>query len=508
MPDTMDLTNNCVLSPDTSQSQSQYPNFSRPQPGRKRSYSTGLPFQYNRGDVIRSLKGDYGRNDVPIRAHHATTEPVAEQRPRSSQTKDDGMLGYPQKRKLNEEHHWAEKDVNDAFQRWVLSEKTSKKLKQPYYATGDPETQFLSAQPEPRKPREKGPIYEKVDGVQMDTKPANTDEHGMEITLPEIEARDVREIPERSAVRPSDSPDIESERGSSSASSFTVPSSAASSGISPQLWSESSQSSSTASTENSSLRPYQHISKEYVPVIMEENDVHQQSIGSLSQLEPPTSYDASTDSISELGDQQRSSSMMPPARPVKVQKLPLDDISEESQDVSSISQESSDAAPAPIVKGVTDEEVTGKIPKTSTKLKQGILGALDSKFHNDTASARSESPPRVVATDGIGGDMNVYEFEAAVPLEPSTNQTHMDTAYSSIYSSETGSDKAAGSGLLGKVEHGISKAAHALHDKVRKNVTFSPVNDVRFMTPSPHPSRVSMDSTGPNEVEARQWAPS
>ena len=196
MANAVEMADGPPTSPDSIQAQAKYPNFSRPRLGHRRSYSTGLPFPYTKNNSITSSSSGYSPTRAPSHTVQTTRDNTAEQRSRVLQTKDDGMVAYPQKKRLTESHHWGEADVTDAFQRWVTSENARKKLRQPYYAKGEPETRFLSASPPNihKQGEEKGPIYEKVDGVVMDTRPKQTGPYGMEQTIPEIEARDIRDI--------------------------------------------------------------------------------------------------------------------------------------------------------------------------------------------------------------------------------------------------------------------------------------------------------------------------
>ena len=202
--------------------------------------------------------------------------------------------------------------------------------------------------------------------------------------------------------------------------------------------------------------------------------------------------DATASDVSELDGHQMSLSPQSHSSQTTTQKQQLDAISEEGQDDTT---SSADAAPAPVVAGVKDEDVSKDAPKVTDKLKQGLASTLGLKSHKSEAHAHDASQPRMLAADGLGSDGHVYELEAPVPAEVSSSKGSIDHG-----TGQARLDVPKEPSFLDKVEHGISRAAHALHDKVKKNVTFNPVNDVRFMTPSPNPS---MDTIRPIPAEPR-----
>jgi hypothetical protein len=67
-------------------------------------------------------------------------------------------------------------------------------------------------------------------------------------------------------------------------------------------------------------------------------------------------------------------------------------------------------------------------------------------------------------------------------ISDSSSPTRVDTSSGSTAASSASSIS---NGPLHHVHHGLSKVAHAVHDKVKKSVSFSPVDDVRLRTPSP-----------------------
>ncbi|KAJ9613487.1 hypothetical protein H2200_003429 [Cladophialophora chaetospira] len=491
MSGTIQLTDGLEPFPSQSQAQPHYPNFSRPRPRHRRSYSTGLPFQYSKDSSDKSLQNGDTPTSPMEWAQDVSVDTPAIKRPRISQARDDGMIADPKQRRLAEERRWAEEDVRDAFKRWDVSDKARQKLRQPPTVTAPRDAKSI---PEPyvqngrdrRKVKDKGPIFEKVEGVQLDTRPGGaTGPYGMEETLPEIEAHDIRDIQARSAVNPTLQSDVEEDQGT--LSSLTNGSRSDSSGVSPQLWSESSGSSSTASTENSTMKPYQHVSEEFMSSNEYDHGNLEQIVGSdQGPVRPISAAD-----VSELDSRQGPSSPHKPAGPLKAHRLPLEVIDEESRS-SVVGNEDIDAAPAPNVKGIKDEEVLGYSPHfllaTSDHAKATTL------TKNTTSPVHDTSAPRMLVAAGIGEDKHVYELEAAVPpdIKTSRSDTSADAAVA---------DQNHGHGILDKVEHGVSKAVHALHEKVKKTVTFSPVNDVRFMTPSPYPS--SIDKTTAADVDTQ-----
>jgi hypothetical protein len=376
------------------------------------------------------------------------------------------------RRNFPQERHCTEQDVKHAFERWVLSDKARKRLKQPYFAREDEEPQHSRASMHSSydghvcgDAEEKGPVYEKVDGVVMDSRPGySASPYEMEQTLPEIEAHDICKIQDRLTKKSAGEPAAEDDRATLSPSS--TDSTSGGTGASPQLWSESSGSSSTVSTDNGVLKPYRHISTESTPSV-KDDQVREQITGSRSSDAP---------SISELDGGQFPLAELQSADAVTAHIFPLGAIDEEKRGNVSNSQ-ASNATPALHVKGVGDG---------------GIMGS-QSRPPATTKRESVNSPPRVLGAAGIGADGHVYELEAVVPVIPSTNSTSPSATHDDDDSTVNGPN------VFAKLEHGISRAAHAVRLKVKKNVTFSPVDDVRFMTPSPHPS--SMDTTSGVEVE-------
>ncbi|EXJ55641.1 hypothetical protein A1O7_08570 [Cladophialophora yegresii CBS 114405] len=408
---------------------------------------------------------------------------------------DDGMRQYSQKRNLAKERDCGEQDVRDAFERWVLSDKARKRLKQPFFAREDSDPQYpsdsvqFSRLKEGRvhdNAQEEGPVYEKVDGVVMDTRPGDpAGTYAMEQTLPEIEAHDICEIQDRSTNRSAGSSPAEDFQATLSSSS--TDSSRESSGASPQVWSGSSGSESTISTDTGVLKPYQHISKEFMPSPMGEcEDDSQHNRSSRGTCAP---------GISELDSGQTPWAELQSAEPVTVQPSPLRVIVE--QERSSVTNSRvSNPAPAPIVKGVSEGDIMGHPPGASVTAKKENEPPTNFSAQDATSHGHLDSPPRVVGAAGIGGDGNIYELEAAAPVKSGRN----GTGFSTTHDDHDGTVDEPN--VLTKLEHGISRAAHAVHLKVKKNVTFSPVDDVRFMTPSPY--RSSMDNTSAAEVDHKR----
>ena len=406
------------------------------------------------------------------------------------------MFAYLQNRRVAEERYWAEADVKDAFKRWDTSEKARKQRKRPYFEGENAGTENAPAQSERpidvrtmlnsfarARKQETGPKYEKVEGVVMDTLPGSrsTGPYGMEQTLPEVEAKAIREIPIRKVVGHTDSVEMEDAERTSISSSTASSSQPAS----QQFWSGSSESSSN-STQDSGLRPYQHVPTEYKPVTTTDDpgfgDPHD-----YTELMMPD--DASTSVTRGPDTRSASSNVQHSAGPVMAKQLKLDVIEEE--DKQSVPAElDSVGAPAPAAGVVEDHDIIHDHdgPAVSAASESQHTATAKPSLRLDTSPSPGRSPHRVLGAAGVGPDTHIYELEAAVPAEMSAVDDDSSTSK--------------GSGLLGKVEHGISKAAHALHDKVKKNVTFSPVDDVRFMTPSPRASFI--DTATAAEVDARQ----
>jgi hypothetical protein len=398
------------------------------------------------------------------------------------------MINRSRRRNFAQERQCAEQDVKDAFERWVLSEKARKRLKQPYFAREDEEPQHSRASMHSSyhghvrgDAKEKGPVYEKVDGVVMDSRPGySASPYEMEQTLPEIEAHDICNIQDRSTNKSAGSPVAEDDRATLSPSS--TDSTSGGIGASPQLWSESSGSSSTVSTDNGVPKPYRHISTEFTPSV-KDDQVREQTTGSRNSDAP---------SISELDGGQFPLAELQSANAVTAHIFPLEALDDEKRIYVANSQ-ASNATPALHAKGVRDGVIMGSQSKPPATSKRESVTPVDFNAQDATSHGHLNSPPRVLGAAGIGADGHVYELEAVVPVIPSTNPTSPSTTHDDNDSTVNGPN------VFAKLEHGISRAAHAVRLKVKKNVTFSPVDDVRFMTPSPHPS--SMDTTTGVEVE-------
>ncbi|OCT44870.1 hypothetical protein CLCR_05816 [Cladophialophora carrionii] len=492
MSDTIEQHSSLAPSPTRLRPESPYPNFSRPRWGHHRSYSTGLPFGYTKDAPGKSQQAVSRQMNARYHADHTLIEPVSGQNRRVLETADDGTLECSQKRNLAKERHCGEQDVRDAFERWIVSDKARKRLKQPYFAREGADPQYSPDSVHPsgvhgghvhEDAQEEGPLYEKVDGVVMDTRPGESaGPYVMEQTLPEIEAHDIREIQDRSTNRSVGSSAAEDFQATLSSSS--TDSSREGSGASPQLWSESSGSESTASTDNGVLKPYQHISKEFMPSSMDEReDGRQHNKGYQGTLHP---------GISELDSRQTPSAELQSTNAVTIPPSPLGVIGEEERSNVAHSRVSN-TAPVPNVKGVRDVEIMGHLPRASATAKKESEPSMASSPQHATSQSHLDSPPRVLGTAGIGGGGQVYELEATAPLKSGNNGTKFSAP--PIDHDSTVDEP----NVFTKLEHGISRAAHAVHLKVKKNVTFSKVDDVRFMTPSPHPP--SLDNTSAVEVD-------
>ncbi|EXJ94237.1 hypothetical protein A1O1_02630 [Capronia coronata CBS 617.96] len=322
--------------------------------------------------------------------------------------------------------------------------------------------------------KRKGSVaYEHVDGVSMDTHPAaSTSEYGTDEPIPEIEARDVNEIQRPAEYDYPIYDDSEEDHKSPARSPL---SSASDRGDSPsRQWSGTSNSTSATSTSGESAAQTEQLSP-----LREQRSSHDDSM----QLYADAVIHA-TGSAAPYAHLEGNS----PVAAGAGRKVELDVIKEE--DGESIYSGRGDAAPSPAVKGVKDAEclTTGTLQHL---LPSGAKAATEGKTANTDGRSiegnGEQSPPRVLAAPGIGNDPHIYELEATSltressdPSSPSRNGT-LDESVADSASSES----SRGTGLAGAVHHKISTAAHALEEKVKKSVSFSPVEDVRFLTPLP-----------------------
>ncbi|KIW64172.1 hypothetical protein PV04_09125 [Phialophora macrospora] len=470
------------LSPSSGQFQSrpQYPNFSRPRCGHQWSYSAELPSGHTKADPEKSQHGEDGQTTkVSYDAEHATIDTVSGQGYRVLETLDDGMINRSRQRNFAQERHCTEQDVRDAFERWVLTDKARRRRKQPYFAHEGPDPMHFSHVQNEHvhgDAQEEEPVYEKVDGVVMDTCPGSSaGPYAMEQTLPEIEAHDICKIQDRSTNKSAGEPADEDARATPSSS--LTDSTSRGSGASPQLWSECSGSSSTASTDNGVPKPYRHLSKEFKPSAMDDREVRQQITASRSSFAP---------SISELVGQLPLAELRS-ANTATAHTVPVEVIDKEERRKIANSQ-FSNAAPALNVKQVRDGELLDPQSRPPAAIKKESVAPMDSTPQDVTSHDHLILRHRKLGAAGTGGDGLVYELEAVGPVKPSINSTSLFVTYDDNDGPIDG-------------PNAFAKLEQAVHLKVEKNVTFSPVDDVRFMTPSPH--RLSMDTTSAVEVDLK-----
>ncbi|KAI1611196.1 hypothetical protein EDD36DRAFT_315486 [Exophiala viscosa] len=354
----------------------------------------------------------------------------------------------------------------------------------------------------PRKQRrQKGPIYEEVEGATLDARPASaSNSKDPDEVIPEFEAADVREIPSK---RPHLTWESSLEDDDPSDQSYP-PSTASRQTPSPNT-SRSAGSGSSNSTIGA-INPRLHEAMGGQP----SSSAHGSGAAELDgrPSNPRESFTPSdvSDVASELSGE---------SAPIQTQtrQLTLDSIVEE--DGESVNQTAlSAAAPSPAVPRATDADIAPEprgIHKISSTLKSALSGSGEEPRHDDRSASQGNDPPKVVSIDGIGGDQHVYEMipETSNLPTPSNESGHssispmrVDTSTSSGGSSSASS---ANSGLFGHVKSGLASVTHAVHERVKKNVSFSPVDDVRFRTPSPGQSTIGAGSRRSSGEQRREY---
>ncbi|KAJ9635052.1 hypothetical protein H2204_006007 [Knufia peltigerae] len=134
------------------------------------------------------------------------------------------------------------------------------------------------------------------------------------------------------------------------------------------------------------------------------------------------------------------------------------------------------AAPPPTVKGSKHADHLGGLSETNSE---------EDKIREKCASHHEVGLPAVLSTSGIGGNSHIYQTTSASLAQSSSSSSCpvvIDTNADTEVASSIGSAKM---GPLGHLHGGLSKAAHAMREKVKKNVSFSLVDNVRLRTPSP-----------------------
>jgi hypothetical protein len=489
----------------SSDSRNSYRNFSRPRTRRQRSYSTGPLFRFHRK---RPQQDEFRQNittpEDESSKKQVLRDPFTAQRRRPLRTTDDGRLDeFQQHKNIDEE------GVLNAFRRWELSEQARLKHRRPDMDAEVPIHVHRSPQvAQMRLPshvrhirRDKGPVFEKVEGAVLDAKPAATGPFGQEMTIPEMEAQDVREIQDdQTEDRSSQSTSVEDYSTLSSLSALSSMTSAtSSSGRSLQFSSTSPDSSSATSTHLSTPSPnqrvpqrdstqgklpYKHIPVTYMPSPVKDGDI---AYALNSQHDRPV-HDvvvAPAGSYTEVSTTAIEPYREPAAAPIEARSIPLAAIQEEQAVNPHVEFDmTTDTAPTPIVKGISNKEVAGEPHHSKlSALKERIAHATHS---TPSADDNPTPPPRTLLAAGTGDDKHVYELEAV--SMPSQARPHSHTQQESP--KETNNDE---HGALSKLGLGVSKASHAIHEKVKKTVTFNTVDDVRLMTPSPQRLSLSLE---------------
>ncbi|KAK5211009.1 hypothetical protein LTR41_003621 [Exophiala xenobiotica] len=305
----------------------------------------------------------------------------------------------------------------------------------------------------------KEPVFEQVEGAKLDARPPSySNSHNSEEVIPEIEASDIRSIPRQKVHLDWESSVVEDDASISSSRSQISEDGAAS-----LSWSRNSGSSSSTST-NTITKSYQHASAEY-SLSVDGRDV----VGSPDQV-PALTNTLTTPEPSQTNDTGAVKS--PPSGSTMTRKVDLAVIQEEDGE-SLVDGNNSAAAPPPVVKGVKDSDIDGRVSK---------LGIITSGQNGQASLRAAQSPPKVLSASGIGDDSHIYETVPEASISDSSSPTRVDTSSGSTAASSASSIS---NGPLDHVHHGLSKVAHAVHDKVKKSVSFSPVDDVRLRTPSP-----------------------
>ncbi|KAK4946682.1 hypothetical protein LTR10_014184 [Elasticomyces elasticus] len=339
----------------------------------------------------------------------------------------------------------------------------------------------------PRKQRrQKGPIFEEVEGATLDARPASgaNDKDPNEV-IPEFEAADVRTIPSKRAHLSWES-SLEDEDPSDQPPS---PSTASRQTDSPDT-TRSAGSGSSNSTIGA-INPKLHESMSGQPSSSIQGSGAAELDGRPSDPRDSLISSDVSDVASELSDSI---------------------VEEDGEAVNEAGR--SVAAPSPAVPRATDAEIVPEprgIHKISSTLKSALSGSGEGSRDEKSAAVQPQDPPKVVSIDGIGGDQHVYEMvpDMSNQVTPSQESGHssisptrLDTSNSSGGSSSASS---AHSGLLGHVKSGLASVTHAVHERVKKNVSFSPVDDVRFRTPSPGQSTVGTGSRRSSAEQRRDY---
>ncbi|KAL2438700.1 hypothetical protein ABEF95_013078 [Exophiala dermatitidis] len=327
--------------------------------------------------------------------------------------------------------------------------------------------------------RRKGSVaYEHVDGVSMDTHPAasNSDYDSNE-PIPEIEARDINQIEPETEYGYAAYVEGEGEGDRTSSARSSPASKSASDEVPSRKWSGTSQSTSATSTSDTTA-PYGSngvINPSFTMSDQTYGDGVHRGVLPADKLASPYAH------LEDDGAASSSSG----------RRIELGVIEEEDAE-SLAGGNGVDAAPSPAVQGVKPEEsstlhtLEHLLPMGANAKKEA--GAPSPADSVEGGGELRLQQPRVLVAPGIGHDPHVYELEAinatrtnSDPSSPSRNGTADDSVADSA-SSQSSRD----TGVAHSVQKGISKAAHAIEEKVKKSVTFSPVEDVRFLTPSPN----------------------
>ncbi|EXJ84523.1 hypothetical protein A1O3_05192 [Capronia epimyces CBS 606.96] len=322
-----------------------------------------------------------------------------------------------------------------------------------------------------------GVAYEHVDGVSMDGHPASsTSAYGSNEPIPEIEARDINEIsrqPEHDyAVYDNTDANKQSEiksPGSSISDNDKYPSRHSSGTSNSTSGTSISGINADHGDDNMIISPFRGECKDC-------GDTIHPSTGSdvpPNEVAFPYAHVEDTRHIgSGLG-----------------RKIELGVITEEDGELP-FNSDNLGATPFPMVHRATDaDSQTGEhsLPLGAEAAQQD---GTDPSSQATPASADQFSPRNPVAP-GIGDDQHIYELEASSLTRDNSDlssRSRDGTVDASVTDSASSESSGTGRrGFLGEIHRGISTAVQvqAVEARVKKSVTFSPVEDVRFLTPSP-----------------------
>jgi hypothetical protein len=297
--------------------------------------------------------------------------------------------------------------------------------------------------------------YERVEGVLLHARRRSSpDMNGYEETIPEIEARDVRRLPQRApALHSGRKLGTNDNRG---ITQLPSPSGSGKHSLPSAYWSDSSDGSSSISTRNTSPEHNDHVSPTTSSEVLSTGNIQAEPVtatlsGSRKEVTRSGCH------LSRNGGGEGAGFSGPGTT-----KLDLGVILEEDGEYDQ------GAAPPPATPELQmvdnhEHKDTSSSSSASSHDAVGLAGY--------TGPSQNNSPPKVLGAPGVGDDRHIYIYDQVSSASIQESGSSSNGIAQSHGKVGVSSAPSASPGMLGTIQSGVSRAGRTVHDRVRKNIT-------------------------------------